>query len=291
MMRDADVLVVGAGPTGLVMGLWLTRLGVRTRIIDKAPEPATTTRALAVQARTLELYRQIGIADSVVEHGRPSTSVNLWVAGRRMARATFGEMGTGISPYPYVLIFSQDEHERLLIDRLAKDGVEVERRRELLDFHQTSDRVVARLKHDNGSVEACQAAYIVGCDGAHSSVRETLSIGFPGGTYEHVFYVADVEARGSAVNGQVHVALDRSDFLALFPMAGQHHVRLVGTIRDDAAQRNGASWDDVSKRVSIPSRWSEWRSRGGSSRPPIKRSSRSRARARWPGHCDSASCP
>ena len=249
MTSETDVLVVGAGPTGLVLALWLTRLGARVRIVDRLAEPATTTRALAVQARTLELYKQIGIADAVVARGRTATSVNLWVAGRRVARAAFGNIGEDISPHPYVLIFSQDEHEHLLIDQLRAAGVTVERRTELVDFELTADRVVARLKLADGRIEASEAAYVAGCDGAHSSVRETLGIGFPGGTYAHMFYVADVDARGSAIDGEVHVALDRTDFLAMFPMGG-HRVRLVGTIQDDAAQhRDELAWDDVGKRV------------------------------------------
>src|SRR5947208_8817099 len=87
---NTDVLITGAGPTGLVLGLWLTRLGVRVRIIDKAAEPGTTSRAIAVQARTLELYRQIGLADVLVERGWKTIIVNLWVAGKNAARAIFG---------------------------------------------------------------------------------------------------------------------------------------------------------------------------------------------------------
>ena len=121
-MRNTDVLIVGAGPTGLVLALWLTRLGVRVRIVDKTAEPGTTSRALAVQARTLELYSQIGLADAVVERGRKVVAANLWVAGKKVARRVFGDMGAGLSPFPYALIFSQDEHERLLIDRLAEAG-------------------------------------------------------------------------------------------------------------------------------------------------------------------------
>jgi 2-polyprenyl-6-methoxyphenol hydroxylase-like FAD-dependent oxidoreductase len=122
---DTDVLIVGAGPTGLVLALWLTRLGVRVRIIDKTSEPGTTSRALAVQARTLELYGQLGIADLVVERGRKVNAANLWVAGRKAAHIVFGDMGVGLSPFPYPLIFPQDEHERLLIERLTAAGIEV----------------------------------------------------------------------------------------------------------------------------------------------------------------------
>src|SRR6266576_6532263 len=140
---DTDVLIVGSGPTGLVVALWLTRFGVRVRIIDKTAEPGTTSRALAVQARTLEFYRQIGLADAVVSRGRKMGAANLWAAGKQVARAVLGDMGEGISPFPFALIFPQDEHERLLIERLAVAGVEVERSTELLDFEDATTRVLA----------------------------------------------------------------------------------------------------------------------------------------------------
>src|SRR3984893_10388713 len=164
--RAADVLIIGAGPTGLVLALWLTRLGVRVRIVDKTAEPGTTSRAVGVQARTLELYSQIGLADAVVERGRKAGAANLWVAGKQVARAARGDMGAGLSPFPYALIFSQDELERLLIDRLAEAGVEVERQTALVDFADADGRVVARLERTDGAVESCEAAYIAGCDGA-----------------------------------------------------------------------------------------------------------------------------
>src|SRR5580765_6411528 len=109
-IRDTDVFIVGAGPTGLVLALWLTRLGVRVRIVDKTAEPGTTSRALAVQARTLELYRQMGLADAVVAGGRRMHAINLWAAGKPVAHAVLGDMGAGVSPFPYALIFPQDEH-------------------------------------------------------------------------------------------------------------------------------------------------------------------------------------
>ena len=150
-------------------------------------------------------------------------------------------MGAGISPYPYPVIFPQDEHERLLIERLSRVGVQVERSTELLHFEMT-DRVMARIKRPDGTDERCRAAYIAGCDGAHSRVREHLKIGFPGGTYEHLFYVADVEATGSLMNGELHVGLDKSDFLALFPLKDPGRVRLVGAVSDQAlTQRMGSS--------------------------------------------------
>src|ERR1700693_5306203 len=133
-VHDTDVLIIGAGPTGLVLALWLARMGVRVRIIDKTAEPGTTSRALAVQARTLELYNQIGLADAVVERGRKAVAANLWVSGKKEGHVVFGDMGRGLSPFPYAILFPQDEHERLLIERLKACGIEVERRTELVKF-------------------------------------------------------------------------------------------------------------------------------------------------------------
>src|SRR6186997_997210 len=113
-MPDTQVLIVGAGPTGLVLALWLNRLGVRVRIVDKTAEPGTTSRAIVVHARTLELYRQLGLADAVVTRGRKMAAINLWVTGQPVARVVFGDMGADMSPFPYALIYPQDEHERLL---------------------------------------------------------------------------------------------------------------------------------------------------------------------------------
>ena len=250
--KPVEVLIVGAGPTGLVLALWLRRLGVTVRIVDKTSEPSTTSRAVAVQARTLEFYRQIGLADSVIARGREVSAANLWVAGHEAARAVFGDMGAGISPYAYAFIFPQDEHERLLIDRLSDAGTSVDRETEFVGFDEHGDRIVARLKRADGRLDSCEAAFVAGCDGAHSGVREALSIGFPGGTYEHLFYVADVEARGVVMNGDIHVALDRADFLAVFPLKDAHRVRLVGMLRDEptvARRPANLTWDDVSRHV------------------------------------------
>jgi 2-polyprenyl-6-methoxyphenol hydroxylase-like FAD-dependent oxidoreductase len=248
--KNSDVLIVGAGPTGLVLALWLTRLGVRVRIIDKTSEPGTTSRALAVQARTLELYRQVGLADAVVSRGRTMTTINLWTDGKQVAHVVFGDMGADLSPFPYALIYPQDEHERLLINRLAEAGVEVERRTELVAFEETAEGVRARLRGADGATNACEAIYLAGCDGAHSAVREGLRIGFPGGTYNHLFYVADVDARGAVMNGELHGALDTTDFLLVFPLKDDGRARLIGTVRRDAEHQNDdLSWNDVSQRV------------------------------------------
>jgi 2-polyprenyl-6-methoxyphenol hydroxylase-like FAD-dependent oxidoreductase len=244
---DVDVLVAGAGPTGLLLALLLVKMGVRVRVVDEAAEAGTTSRALAVQARTLEFYRQIDLADEVVRRGRILGAVNLWRRGERVAHIELGTIGRGESPFPFGVIFPQDEHERLLVERLEGAGVRVERSTALASFEATDDRVVAHVRAPDGCITTCTAKYLAGCDGARSTTRRAIGAQFPGGTYEHLFYVADIEARGPTVNGELHVLLDDSGFLGVFPLAGEGRARLVGTIRDDAAGGT-PSWADVDRR-------------------------------------------
>jgi len=248
-MPNPEVLVVGAGPTGLVLALWLTKLGVAVRIVDRAARPGETSRALAVQARTLELYRQLDLAEAVVECGHRVPGVNLWVRGRHAVRVGFETIGERLTPFPFLHIFPQDEHERLLIERLAAAGVAVERETELLDFTDDGARIVARLRGPAGET-TCEAALVAGCDGARSLVREAIGGGFPGGTYRQVFYVADVDAAGPALDGELHVDLDEADFLAVFPLAGEGRARLIGTVRDArAGHAETMRFEDVSERA------------------------------------------
>jgi 2-polyprenyl-6-methoxyphenol hydroxylase-like FAD-dependent oxidoreductase len=245
----ADVLIAGAGPTGLVLAIWLTMLKVRVRIIDKAAQPATTSRALAIQARTLEFYQQIGLAESVVDRCHKVPAVNLWVKGARAARMRFLNLGEGITPFAFPAIFPQDEHERLLIMRLRELGVEVERPVELTGFEDAGGQIRATLSKP-GSQETCTFSYLAGCDGARSKVREVLGTGFPGGTYDHLFYGADIEAAGPALNGELHIALEDADFLAVFPLEDTGRARLIGTLRDTAAKdRENFQFEDVSDRA------------------------------------------
>src|ERR1700722_3687908 len=144
-MKNCDVLIAGAGPTGLVLALWLTKQGVPVRIVDKTDRPGTTSRALAVHARTLELYEQLALADAVIKNGLAVHAINLWAAGKHEARVDFGDAGHDISRYPFFQMFPQDEHEKLLIARLEEMGVKVERQTELTGFTDKDDSVTAEI--------------------------------------------------------------------------------------------------------------------------------------------------
>ena len=143
---DTDVLVVGAGPTGLMLANQLVRRGVRVLIIDRHAGPSLQTRALGVQARTLEIYAKLGIVDRALELGKIGTGANLWAQGRKMARVPLGEAGKGVTPYPYILILGQDDNERIMGEKLRELGVSVQWNTELVGLEQDAGQVTATLK-------------------------------------------------------------------------------------------------------------------------------------------------
>ena len=222
--RAADVLVVGAGPTGLAMGIELARQGVRCRVIDKAPAPSKTSKALAVQARTLEYFDRIGIADAAVASGRKVHGLNVFSDRKRIVH--FGADAIP-SRYNYVLILPQSGTEHLLTERLAALGVPVERNLELSGFTQDGAGVEAVLRRsDRGAEERVRVRWLLGCDGPHSTVRHLLNVPFPGLAFEEVFSLADVRLDSSLPDDEGSVFLSHGDLLACFPMA-EGRFRLV----------------------------------------------------------------
>jgi 2-polyprenyl-6-methoxyphenol hydroxylase-like FAD-dependent oxidoreductase len=242
---DTDVLIVGAGPTGLMLANQLARRGVRFRIIDRHAGPALQTRALGVQARTLEIYSHLGIAQRALELGKRAVGANIWARGRRAARVPVGDIGQGLSPYPYLLILGQDDNERLLGDALRQHGRDVEWNTELVGLDQRADRVIARLKHPDGIVRETTTGWVGGCDGARSAVRELNRIAFQGAPYEDVFFVADTVMTGPMAPDELNVYLWRKGFHLFFPMRGTDHWRLVGIVPEELRGRDDLTLDEV----------------------------------------------
>jgi 2-polyprenyl-6-methoxyphenol hydroxylase-like FAD-dependent oxidoreductase len=149
-MAAEHVLIVGAAPTGLFLALALARLGAKPRIIDKDAGPGETSRAMAVHARTLEFYRQLGIADDITGRGLKVQQVSVRESGRLKGAFAFGDLGAGLSAFPFILSFPQDAHEQALLAHLAAAGVTVERDTELIAYHQTPTEVRATLRTPAG---------------------------------------------------------------------------------------------------------------------------------------------
>ena len=192
--HDADVLIVGAGPTGLALCAQLLLFGVRARIVDRALDRAHELRALAVQARTLELFQALDLADELVARGNTSATLMLHFDGRVVGEAQLGGFAAVNTRFPFILFVSQAETEALLGEHLASKGVTIERGVELIGFEAQANAVKCTLRHRDGSEEHLFARYLVGCDGAHSTVRKLAGISFEGDAYLQDFMLGDIEA-------------------------------------------------------------------------------------------------
>jgi 2-polyprenyl-6-methoxyphenol hydroxylase-like FAD-dependent oxidoreductase len=240
-----DVLIVGAGPTGLMLANQLARRGLRPLIIDRHPGRSLQTRALGVQARTLEIYAKMGLAQRAIELGKRGNGAHLWSEGRQIGAVSLGDAGSAQTPYPYILVLGQDDNERMMGEKLREWGVDVQWNTELLALEQHSSHVLATFRQANGETRTVEAGWIAGCDGARSSVRTLNGIDFPGAPYEHVFFVADVEATGSMAPDEVNVYLWREGFHLFFPMRGQDHWRIVGIVPRQLREEAGLDFAAV----------------------------------------------
>lgn len=224
------VMIVGAGPTGLTAALELSRLGIPVRIIDKLQLPRTTSRAIGIQARTLELLAQRGLADKLVRLGHKASGVSFHGDGRCLARLDLSRIP---SPYNFTLLLAQSETERVLGEAVARQGVRIERGVELVAVAQNAlshepSPVRAVLRHPNGALEEANAPWLISAEGAHSVVRTTLDLQFEGKTLDTTFALADVRMDGDLPETDFHAFSSEHGSLILFPFGGDR-VRLVAS--------------------------------------------------------------
>lgn len=217
--KDVQVLVVGAGPAGLTLASELLAQGVSTRIIDQRDGAVTESRALALHARSLELFDAAGIADRMIAAGQPMRRMHMYVDGTELMKLDFSHNASG---FGYGLGIPQRETELILRERIAELGGEVTARTELLAFEQSETGVVARVRDSGGGVQSIKAEYMVGCDGAHSRVRHGLGLKFEGRPYPERWLMADARADWDASPDESHAFFrSRGGAVVLLPLPGR----------------------------------------------------------------------
>ena len=226
--KQTDVLIVGAGPTGLSLACQLTRYGIDFIIIDKSEGVTAYSKALGVHARTLEIYQQLGLAEYAVAQGTIAGKVRMLAGGKVRGEMNLSSIGQGMSPYPFMLVLEQSRNERLLYDYMQAHGKDVLWQTELQSLTQTETQVTATVNTANGESSIIHSQYLVGCDGPKSPVRHGLGLAFEGSTFERLFHVADVEMHWPFSHDALHLCPTPNSFVAFFPMLGTNSYRIIG---------------------------------------------------------------
>ena len=257
-----EIVIVGAGPTGLSMAVQLVRYNIDFVILEKNEKTTHLSKAIAVQARTLEIFQELGLATEAIKQGRITTALNLFYHGKRKARINIANLGENISPFPFALSLEQSKTEKLLVDYLARHEKEILWKSTFDEVTQRDDGVDVKF-HDDEGEQKIEAAYLIGCDGAASPIRHQLGLAFEGSTVPKLFYVADVTLKSSVINkDELFAFLIRKGFAIFFPMEGDGHYRLVGVIPDateDASLQFADLEADLYKQIALPLTFNELR--------------------------------
>jgi 2-polyprenyl-6-methoxyphenol hydroxylase-like FAD-dependent oxidoreductase len=222
-----DVVIVGAGPTGLMAATLLRRAGLTVRVLDKNAHQAQESRAFAVHARSLELLHVLGLADAFLDRGVIATGAQVFVEGRPVAEIDIADIGRTDTPYPFVLMLPQWEIEAILAEDLRRQGVEVEHQVEVVDVRPSEHDVVVRATCADGGRLEVTAAYAIGADGAHSVVRRCLGLRFEGAPYPQGFLLADCRVEWGLDHDRLKLFVGDRNLAVFMPLRGREVGRII----------------------------------------------------------------
>ncbi|MBV9231012.1 MAG: FAD-dependent monooxygenase [Chloroflexi bacterium] len=242
---NTDVLIIGAGPTGLAIANLLVRFHINFRMIDAKAGPVDESRALVMHSRTLELLDKLDLADQAIASGQKMMAVDVLVNGKPAAVLSLNAPGSQVSPYQYSLVYEQSQTERLLLERLKDFGSKIEWNTRLLSLTQTDREATAVIRRSDGREETITAAYVLGADGANSTVRHVLGTPFEGGTYTYGFFLADVEMTWPRGRDKWYLNLTREGFYSFFPMYGGNRFRIVASVTPEQITKGELTFEEL----------------------------------------------
>jgi 2-polyprenyl-6-methoxyphenol hydroxylase-like FAD-dependent oxidoreductase len=245
-MTKPEVLIIGAGPTGLMMACQLTMHDIPFRIVDKTEDHTTQSRALVIQARSLEILDQMRIAEKAIQRGKIARAIGAFFNGKKVLRVIVNDMGGGLTRFPYFLMLEQSHTEEILVEFLKEHGHQVERRTELKRLTQNIDEVTSVLKLPNGQEETVKTKFVIGADGAHSIVREQLNIPFGGKTYQESLFVLDCKAEVGIPTDEMYLTFGEIAVGGFFPLTNGRW-RILGNIPKEVEGKEEITFEDIEK--------------------------------------------
>lgn len=222
-----DVLIVGAGPTGLALAISLKKAGIDCIVVERRLDIQNTSRAAVIHAHTLDVLDELGVAQPLVEKGLKLTRFCMRDRSQKLLQLNFDELPTG---HPFLLMIPQDRTERILFEALLKAGGTVNWDSTIEAIEQTPDGVMARIANSKGAAGTIRARYAVAADGMHSLLRQAAGIGFAGGTYEESFVLADVNMDWPLGQSEVSLFLSPEGMVVVAPLPGENHYRIVAAV-------------------------------------------------------------
>jgi 2-polyprenyl-6-methoxyphenol hydroxylase-like FAD-dependent oxidoreductase len=262
--KKTQVVIVGAGPTGLSMAIQLMRYNIDFIIIEKNETTTPFSKALVVQARTLEILEEIGIAEKAIAEGRVTIALNAFENGKQKFKVDVNGLGQGVSQFPFALSLEQCKTEKLFVDYLTENGKTISWNSTFTHFVESDNGLTAYYKTEDNLETKIEADYIVGADGAGSAIRHQGNFTFEGDTAARIFYVSDVKISSSVIcQNELYMFLIKKGFILFFPMQGDGHYRIVGILPDANESQTEFHFEelipDLKKQVAVPLEFIETR--------------------------------
>jgi 2-polyprenyl-6-methoxyphenol hydroxylase-like FAD-dependent oxidoreductase len=231
LIQKTQVVIIGAGPTGLSMAVQLLRYHIDFIILEKNAQTTPFSKALVVQARTLEIFEEINLAEKAIAEGSLTTALNVFEKGKQKLRVDLSGLGDGISPFPFALSLEQCKTEELLLHHLTENGKQVCWSSTFNHFTENEDGVTVYYKDNEGKEKTIEAKYLVGADGASSLLRHQLGCTFEGDTVPKLFYVSDTRIKSNIIcENKLYMFLIEKGFILFFPMQGEGNYRVIGIL-------------------------------------------------------------
>ena len=248
MKTNYPVVICGAGPTGLMLAAQLLRFKVDFLIVDTKAGPTTESRAVVVQARSMEIYEQLNLSDAILADCNKVDGLCFWRHGKRISEAKFEHLADNLTPFNYIIIYEQSKNETLLYHHLQQNAHEVEWNTQLVSYSQTADGYTILLKKEEQEIEVT-TTYLIACDGARSILRQQAGMEFSGGSYTNVFYVADTHVQAPLCGNSINFFVADDTFNLFFPLVGNKRYRAIGILPKQYYHQENISYEEVSTQV------------------------------------------